>query len=69
MDKIGTELINTERVKNGHGTSSPSHIHAASLPPYSLGTDDLAQIEFIEIDAAATAAAPEPWPVRPEQPC
>ena len=53
VDKIGTVMINQERAAHSLGSLDPSHIHVASLAPYSLGTDDPAQIELIEIDAAA----------------
>lgn len=55
VDTIGTAKINEERIRNGLGALTPSHIHAAAQPPYSLGTDEMAQIELLEIDAALAA--------------
>ncbi|NWF91220.1 MAG: DUF362 domain-containing protein, partial [Ignavibacteriaceae bacterium] len=55
VDTIGTAKINEERTRNGLAALDPSHIHAAAQPPYSLGTDELAQIELLEVDAALAA--------------
>jgi uncharacterized protein (DUF362 family) len=55
IDRIGTEKINEERTRNGLGILDPSHVSAAAGVPYNLGTDDLANIDLVEIDASATA--------------
>jgi uncharacterized protein (DUF362 family) len=55
-DRIGTIKINEERARHGLSALNPSHVHAAALPPYSLGTDDPGQIDLVELDLGAQAA-------------
>lgn len=77
IDRIGTIKINEERAAHSLATLDPSHIAVAAAPPYSLGTDDPAQIELIElelggqivsdpppIDGAVALLAPYPNPSR-----
>ena len=61
IDTIGTAKINEERVANGLGTLSPSHIAASAGEPYLLGTDKLANIELVEIDASQVSGVEQPW--------
>jgi hypothetical protein len=49
IDRIMLEIINTERAAHGMGALAPGHISNAAQAPYNLGTDDLAQIELVEI--------------------
>jgi len=64
-DRIGTEKINEERANHPPlPMYDPSHVSTSAQPPYNLGTDDLAQIDLVEIDVsqptgiAATEMAP-----------
>jgi hypothetical protein len=59
LDRIGTEKINAERGANGLDPLDPSHIPVSAGPPYNLGTDDLAQIDLVEIDASLQADVTE----------
>jgi hypothetical protein len=56
LDRIGTEKINEERADGTHHPVlppiDPSHVSAAAQPPYNLGTDNLANIDLVEIDAS-----------------
>jgi uncharacterized protein (DUF362 family) len=63
LDRIGTEKINEERVDpSSHPPVSPvdpSHVTASAQPPYSLGTDNLQEIDLIEIDASVSTGIAE----------
>ncbi len=58
LDRIGTEKINEERAAHSLPALDPGHVRAAALPPYNLGTDDLEQIELIEIPLNTQEVAP-----------
>ncbi len=60
LDKIGTVKMNEERALHSLPAINPGHVHAAAQPPYSLGTDDLAQIELMEIHLGAQSTGEEP---------
>jgi hypothetical protein len=55
-DRIGTVKINEERAQHGLPPLDPGHVAAAAQPPYNLGTDNLEEIELVEIDASNTQA-------------
>jgi len=64
IDRIGTEKLTAERLQHGIETPlDPSHVRFAAQPPYELGTDDLAEIDLVEIDAS-TAVQPDAIGVR-----
>jgi uncharacterized protein (DUF362 family) len=60
LDKIGTVKMNVERALHSLPALNPGHIHAAALPPYNLGTDDLSQIELIELPLSSQGIAEGP---------
>lgn len=58
LDRIGTVKINEERANHGLPPIDPGHITAAAGDPYYLGTDDLEEIELIEIELGAQDIPP-----------
>jgi uncharacterized protein (DUF362 family) len=58
VDRVGTVKINEERVRNGVATVDPSHVYTSADEPYNLGTDDMASIDLVEIDAANPTGLP-----------
>lgn len=59
VDRIGTEKINEERIIRSLSEIDPSHVTAAAGAPYNLGTDNLADIDLVEIDAATVTGVEE----------
>ncbi len=52
LDWISTIKLNEERANHGLGAVDPSHVHSAAGAPYNLGTDDIEEIDFVELDVA-----------------
>jgi len=57
IDRIGTEKLNLERANHGLPSLDPAYVAAAAGSPYDLGTDDLEQIELLEIELGAAGVA------------
>jgi hypothetical protein len=53
IDRIGTVKINEERAAHGVAAVNPAYVATAADAPYSLGTDELAQIDLVELDLGA----------------
>jgi uncharacterized protein (DUF362 family) len=53
IDRIGTVKINAERAAHSVAAVNPVYIATAADPPYSLGTDELSQIDLVELDLGA----------------
>jgi Domain of unknown function (DUF362)/FlgD Ig-like domain len=51
IDRIGEMKINEERAARGMSTITAQHIYRASQPPFSLGEQDPAHIDLVEINA------------------